>query len=97
MKRKILLAAIIAWVLLDVLFVLVQLKNRPSVSYVAQATAITCPTGQYNAGDFCRVIPTGCPYGDSIPVDSPKCVPSPEDKIKQEGVIAPIQTETWGK
>lgn len=23
----------------------------------------------------CRSAPTGCPYGDSIPVDSPKCAP----------------------
>lgn len=22
-------------------------------------------------------VPTGCPYGDSIPLDSPKCVPPP--------------------
>lgn len=27
--------------------------------------------------------PTGCPYGDSIPVDSPKCVPPAENVTSQ--------------
>lgn len=25
---------------------------------------------------ICRPAPTGCPYGDSIPLDSPKCAPN---------------------
>jgi len=28
--------------------------------------------------DFVPHTPTGCPYGDSIPLDSPKCAPPPE-------------------
>lgn len=42
--------------------------------------AITCSSGSYDAGGFCKAEPTGCPYGDSIPVDSPKCV-APVDPI----------------
>lgn len=30
--------------------------------------------------DYVPHTPTGCPYGDSIPVDSPKCVPPPEEQ-----------------
>ena len=42
--------------------------------------AATCPAGSYRIGGtesepVCKAEPTGCPYGDSIPVDSPKCAP----------------------
>ena len=48
----------------------------------------TCPEGSYEIGrkeedgePICKLEPTGCPYGDSIPVDSPKCVaPSEPDR-----------------
>lgn len=40
-----------------------------------------CPEGTYEIGvtpdnlqRICKDEPTGCPYGDSIPLDSPKCV-----------------------
>ncbi len=45
-----------------------------------------CPTGSYNIGitkdgsPLCKLEPTGCPFGDSIPLDSPKCAP-PADII----------------
>ena len=39
--------------------------------------SILCPTPSFDAGGFCRTV-TGCPYGDSIPLDSPKCAPPPE-------------------
>lgn len=48
-----------------------------------------CPAGSYQIGYdentnelICKAEPTGCPYGDSIPVDSPKCVPPEEIKDK---------------
>jgi len=44
-----------------------------------QTAKASCPDGTYNinteAEPVCKQQPTGCPYGDSIPVDSPKCVP----------------------
>ena len=49
-----------------------------------------CPDGSYNIGTkdgvnpICKLEPTGCPYGDSIPLDSPKCAPSPEELAKQK-------------
>lgn len=43
-----------------------------------------CPPGSYEIGReqngavICKNEPTGCPYGDSIPLDSPKCTaPNP--------------------
>lgn len=35
-----------------------------------------CPKGWYLIDEMnCKMEPTGCPYGDSIPLDSPKCAP----------------------
>lgn len=52
-----------------------------------QAAVAQCPDGQTLQGfddsnnPICRAYPTGCPYGDSIPLDSPKCAPTtPEEK-----------------
>jgi hypothetical protein len=54
---------------------------------IASAVADTCPTGSYSIGSaqdgshqVCKAQPTGCAYGDSIPVDSPKCAPGSADK-----------------
>ncbi len=50
-------------------------------------TKVDCPTGttlidykdpNTKQDPICKGNPTGCPYGDSIPVDSPKCV-APDD------------------
>jgi hypothetical protein len=63
--------------------------NQPSVKQTTpqsapqqptvQPTPKSCPAGTYNIGTtnepVCKNEPTGCPYGDSIPVDSPKCAP----------------------
>lgn len=41
-----------------------------------------CPTGSYNIGTkdgvepICKLEPTGCPFGDSVPLD--KCTPPPD-------------------
>lgn len=45
-----------------------------------EAQAGSCPKGQFQAGSInglpiCRIEPTGCPYADQIPKDSPKCKP----------------------
>lgn len=42
---------------------------------LAQNQQLQCPAGSYDAGGFCKQEPTGCPYADSIPKDSVKCVP----------------------
>jgi hypothetical protein len=53
---------------------------------VSAQEATYCPDGTYRIGDdketgqpVCKQNPTGCPYGDSIPLDSPKCAPSDTD------------------
>lgn len=73
-------------------------------TYVQQAMANSdgsdgCPAGSYNIGEskngevICKLEPTGCPYGDSIPLDSPKCAP-PADP---ESAYAPWQPEEPAK
>ena len=65
--------------------------NQPSVKQTTPQSAAQqpkttapqpkqCPAGSYRIGGtdsepVCKAEPTGCPYGDSIPVDSPKCAP----------------------
>jgi hypothetical protein len=55
----------------------------------------TCPEGTVNIGTEqepeCRDEPTGCPYGDSIPVDSPKCV-APQDEVENT-TPTPVETQ----
>lgn len=69
----------------------VQTTNQPSVTQTTPQSAPQqpkttapapkqCPAGSYRIGGtdsepVCKAEPTGCPYGDSIPVDSPKCAP----------------------
>lgn len=52
-----------------------------------------CPDGTVNIGTeqepICRDEPTGCPNGDSIPVDSPKC-----EEEEEEETPAPQVEET---
>lgn len=62
----------------------------------ADGPTATCPAGSYEIGrkeqggdPICKLEPTGCPYGDSIPLDSPKCAP-PENP---EQAYAPWQPE----
>lgn len=30
---------------------------------------LVCPDGQYSIGEVCKMQPTGCPNGDSLPMD----------------------------
>lgn len=49
-----------------------------------------CPDGSYAIDQgVCKQEPTGCPYGDSIPLDSPKCVP-PVETPAVEPVPQPV-------
>lgn len=67
-------------ILLTILIALIAHTNHTS--------ATTCPKGSYDIGDnVCKSEPTGCPYGDSLPMD--KCItpnpePSPDPELKQE-------------
>lgn len=58
-------------------FAIITLKT----AYAEPVQPPECPKGSYSIGitkdnqPLCKLEPTGCPYGDSIPVDSPKCTP----------------------
>lgn len=68
--------------LLFALVALVVTRGRAQVPQIS-----SCPDGSYEitrekTGDpICKLEPTGCPYGDSIPLDSPKCSPPPMEVI----------------
>lgn len=64
-----------------------------------------CPIGSYqidvrDGKPLCRLHPTGCPYGDSIPQDSPKCAPPTTTAEPAEKVMSQNKLTTdysWGK
>lgn len=63
-----------------------------SVAYQSINAEFSCPEGSYQIGeDVCKAEPTGCPYGDSIPIDSEKCVPTTKEEIEAYKPIEPIQ------
>ncbi len=70
-----------------------------------QATAAqTCPEGSYNIGiskdgePLCKLNPTGCPYGDSIPMDMcDKFAPKPVEPIVTEPAPETEPVEYGGK
>ena len=62
---------------------------------IAQNQQLQCPAGSYDAGGFCKQEPTGCPYGDSVPME--KCEPhTPEEKAAAQPapVVTPEPTKT---
>lgn len=65
--------------------------------FTSRADSLECPPPSYDAGGFCKTV-TGCPYGDSIPIDSIKCAPPPEvpPEPPQEP-IEEVEPESWGK
>lgn len=62
-----------------------------------------CPAGTTIAGykdeqlqePICKGEPTGCPYGDSIPVDSPKCVPPSDVENTTPTPVKEDETEVF--
>lgn len=74
-------------------------------SIAAEPTQITqCPVGSYNVGNdmngpICKLEPTGCPYGDSIPL-GPTCdkfAPADEPTIKDDIEIEEASIIVQGK
>lgn len=62
------------------------------------SAAQDCPTGSYevarhNGKPICKLEPTGCPYAENIPKDSPKCKPPQRSKPVQ---AKPIPKKTGG-
>lgn len=74
--------------------------DQPSTSFIEVKD---CPAGSYSIGiddkglNICKLEPTGCPFGDSVPLD--KCAPPPDiicnfDWSFCEPRITPPVTET---
>jgi hypothetical protein len=70
----------------------------------AEAPAKTCPEGSYDIGiskdgePLCKLNPTGCPYGDSIPMDMcDKFAPKPVEPIVTEPAPETEPVEYGGK
>lgn len=68
----------------------VQTKPQPA------AAAQTCPAGSYDIGiskdgqPICKLEPTGCPYGDSIPMDMcAKFEPQPVQAVEPAPTVTP--------
>lgn len=72
------------------------------VYMIANAMPSNCPGGSYSiginkdgSGEVCKAQPTGCAYGDSIPLDSPKCAPGEVDRppVTEPAPAAPAVAE----
>lgn len=78
MKAKIFWTSI---AILDLVFIMMFVaiaRADDSVKY----TEPDCPKGWYLIDEnTCKMEPTGCPYGDSIPLDSPKCAPPQNEAV----------------
>lgn len=70
-----------------IIFILVIIIAALYITSANAEPVKTCPAGSYDVGisktnePLCKLEPTGCPYGDSIPLDSIKCV-APVDEVK---------------
>lgn len=89
------------------ILLLVVVSIALSINKVSATNLEPCPIGSYPVGTennryICKVEPTGCPYGDSIPL-GPAC-----DKHKPVGPTVPQEQpisipdvpspdESWGK
>jgi len=66
----------------------------------ASAQTTDCPAGSYSIGiekngeHICKLEPTGCPFGDSIPLDSPKCVPPADIECNADFTVCNPINET---
>lgn len=70
-------------------------ENAPSGYYEGDDG---CPDGSYNIGTkdgvnpICKLEPTGCPFGDSVPLD--KCTPPPDITCNADWTICNPKTES---
>lgn len=59
----------------------------------AQQSSDPCPAGTYNIGTIdepiCKNEPTGCPYGDSIPLGAACDKHAPQPEVQQTPVVEP--------
>lgn len=95
--------------IIGAIVVLLWLFQMFRVDAATSADAVSCPTGTYQIGTddsgnpICKNEPTGCPYGDSIPL-GPECdkhapvsAPVVTEEQKQSTPIESAPVENWGK
>lgn len=77
-------------------------KPSPQPANASQQSS-ECPAGSYNIGEsktnepLCKLEPTGCPYGDSIPMDMcDKFAPQPEQPAEQPKPAQPTKAAQCG-
>lgn len=63
-KKDLIFIAII-WALVFFIYILIHNYTHSEIR-----RSMNCPAGSYDAGDFCKKEPTGCPYGDSLDKDT---------------------------
>jgi len=76
-----------------------------TLKVAASGEANPCPSGSYqidvrDGKPLCKLEPTGCPYGDSIPLDSPKCAAPVESKPPKQKAMSHNNINldySWGK
>lgn len=93
-NRKQIIALLLAYGIFAtiILYVLLAPVNRYNDKLFSQQ--VVCPSGSYDAGGFCKQEPTGCPYGDSIPMDNcQKFTPQESQPITtQQDTVTETQT-----
>lgn len=85
--RRIIVSSLVATIALLGISIVLPVQTQPQPA-AAQQQSINCPAGSYNIGTnddpICKQEPTGCPYGDSIPMDM--C-----DKFAHQPVATPTE------
>ena len=100
MSKKFLLIAIL------IIFILLLLRHAGTIPAIA--TEERCPVGSYEIGSkddvqpICKLEPTGCPYGDSIPMEdcdkhAPVLENEPEEQIPAPAEEPVVYSDTQGK
>ncbi len=76
--RVLILAGIVAWSGLGIAMAVDRTTTEQTkAEQYPPGYNYTCPEGSYPIGDgVCKAEPTGCPFGDSVPMD--KCAPPPD-------------------
>lgn len=82
-RRDLIIIWTIVFVLMIAGYIALRLYTRdvPRTDRTRPSATFSCPAGTFDTGaQACKIIPTGCPYGDSIPLD--KCqAPEPYEPL----------------
>lgn len=90
-----------------IIFIIITISIAMGLMAYTFAEPLICPEGSYDAGmidkngePICKLTPTGCPYGDAIPMDvCEKYAPEKQEVQEEASVYVPVidTTEIVGK